>query len=58
MCVEMMQAVLERSQPLVCKIDRWFAQLSDMGYREGLAESELDATGEHIAPLTKTERVD
>jgi hypothetical protein len=32
-----------------------FAQLSDMGEREGL-DNGIDATGEHLTPLTKTER--
>ena len=35
-----------------------FAQLSDMGPRHGIDESQLAATGAHVPPLTKTERVD
>ena len=33
-----------------------FAQLSDFGEREGVAESALDARGDHVTPLTKVER--
>ena len=33
-----------------------FAQLSDMGAREGVANTALEARGEHVAPLTKVER--
>ena len=42
-------------QSLVYSMGLRFAQLSDMGERDGL-ENGLQARGDHVPPLTKTER--